>query len=156
MKYILRNCRTVFRYLFFVKEFLYFKKNSNKKIYWKNRYPILNDKLSQTGFDKHYVYHTAWAARILKQINPKKHIDISSDIRFVTMVSAFIPIDYYEYRAANLKLDNLTSKSADIVNLPFKDNSIKSLSCMHVIEHIGLGRYGDTLDPEGDTKVLMS
>lgn len=26
---------------------------------------------------------------------------------------------------------------------------------MHVIEHIGLGRYGDPLDPEGDLKAVM-
>ena len=38
--------------------------------------------------------------------------------------------------------------------LPFEDNSIESLSCMHVIEHIGLGRYGDPLDPQGDLKAI--
>src|SRR5262249_34943075 len=33
--------------------------------------------------------------------------------------------------------------------LPFADGGIPSLSCLHVIEHIGLGRYGDPLDPSG-------
>ena len=36
--------------------------------------------------------------------------------------------------------------------MPFKDNSVNSLSCLHVAEHIGLGRYGDSLDPFGTKK----
>jgi Caenorhabditis protein of unknown function, DUF268 len=33
--------------------------------------------------------------------------------------------------------------------MPFADRSVASLSCLHVAEHIGLGRYGDPLDPSG-------
>ena len=36
--------------------------------------------------------------------------------------------------------------------LPFPDNSVESLSCMHVMEHVGLGRYGDTVDARGDLR----
>ncbi len=36
--------------------------------------------------------------------------------------------------------------------LPFANNSVESLSCMHVVEHVGLGRYGDPLDYDGDIK----
>ena len=36
--------------------------------------------------------------------------------------------------------------------MPFEDRSVSSLSCLHVAEHIGLGRYGDPLDPAGTTK----
>jgi predicted SAM-dependent methyltransferase len=32
------------------------------------------------------------------------------------------------------------------------DRSLSSVSCLHVIEHIGLGRYGDALDPAGTRK----
>ena len=39
-------------------------------------------------------------------------------------------------------------------NISFEDNSIDSLSCMHVMEHVGLGRYGDKLDAEGDLKAI--
>jgi SAM-dependent methyltransferase len=42
--------------------------------------------------------------------------------------------------------------AADLLALSFRDDSILSLSCMHVIEHVGLGRYGDTLDPMGDAR----
>jgi ubiquinone/menaquinone biosynthesis C-methylase UbiE len=48
----------------------------------------------------------------------------------------------------------LASKEGDLNNLPFESNSVECLSCMHTIEHIGLGRYGDTLDPDGDLKAI--
>lgn len=120
----------------------------------KDIYPQPFDKTALTGFDRHYVYHTAWAARCIKKINPEKHIDISSSLYFSGIVSAFVPIEFYDYRPAELQLSGLTSKHADLMQLPFTDNSIYSLSCMHTVEHIGLGRYGDPVDPEGDLKAI--
>lgn len=70
-------------------------------------------------------------------------------------LSASLPVEFYDYRPAKLTLTNLTTGEADLTNLKdFQDNSIESLSCLHVIEHIGLGRYGDTIDPEGDMKAI--
>lgn len=119
-----------------------------------NQYPCLRDWTTNTTFESHYMYHPAWAARAVRKINPKKHIDISSSLTFATMLSAFIPVEFYDYRPARLFLDNLISKKGDLMNLPFKTNSIESLSCMHTIEHIGLGRYGVPLDPNGDLKAI--
>jgi len=122
----------------------------------KNRglYPCLDDSTSETPFDTHYVYHLSWAARILEKTKPILHVDISSLLYFSTIVSAFIPVFYLEFRPARLNLSNLSSGAANIHYLPFKDESIESLSCMHAVEHIGLGRYGDPVDPEGDIKAI--
>ncbi|MBU3616726.1 DUF268 domain-containing protein [Polynucleobacter sp. JS-Polo-80-F4] len=128
--------------------------NSRFSMEWNDRYPCLNDATSNTGFDSHYLFHTAWAARILAKNKPSLHIDISSCLRFVSLVSAFIPIHFYDYRPAQLNLSGLQSSQADLMNLPFENNSVESLSCMHVIEHIGLERYGDLFDPEGDLKAI--
>lgn len=49
-----------------------------------------------------------------------------------------------------MNLTNLSCDAADIVSLPFSNNSIPSLSCMHVVEHIGLGRYGDPINSKAD------
>nr|WP_246513729.1 DUF268 domain-containing protein [Azospirillum picis] len=38
--------------------------------------------------------------------------------------------------------------------LRFDDESLNSASCMHVLEHVGLGRYGDPLDYDGDIKAM--
>lgn len=118
-------------------------------------FPCVNDNTNSISFDAHYVYHPAWAARVLAELSPEEHIDISSTINFSTVVSAFIPVKYYEYRPVDFKLSGLESKKVDLINLPFEDNSIYSLSCMHVVEHIGLGRYGDEIDPWGDLKAIQ-
>lgn len=142
----------------FSEEFQKFKKmpgvGGRFRLEWDDKYPCLNDKTDETGFDRHYVYHPAWAARILAQTLPKEHVDISSTLHFCTLVSAFIPVKYFDYRPADLKLDNLCSESADLLSLPFSDGSVLSISCMHVVEHVGLGRYGDPLDPDGDLKAI--
>lgn len=128
--------------------------NGRFSMNWEERYPCLNDATSTTGFDAHYLFHTAWAARILAKNKPELHIDISSCLRFVSLVSAFVPVHFYDYRPAELNLSGLESNKADLMNLPFSDNSVQSLSCMHVIEHIGLERYGDPLDAQGDLKAI--
>ncbi|MCA6436623.1 MAG: DUF268 domain-containing protein [Bacteroidota bacterium] len=120
------------------------------QINWSDRFIYLNDNTKDTFFDAHYIYHPAWAARIVKKLNFEKHIDISSTLHFAAIVSAFKTIEFYDYRPANLNLSNLTTNFADLTKLPFKNNSIQSISCMHVIEHIGLGRYGDPIDPKAD------
>jgi SAM-dependent methyltransferase len=59
---------------------------------------------------------------------------------------------FLDYRPLNARLSGLASVAGDIRSLPFVDSTVTSLSCLHVIEHIGLGRYGDDLDPKGSSK----
>ena len=147
----LRKLKHVIKYCDYIKDFSKFKKLKSKsqnttKMSWKNRLPCLNEKTTETYFDRHYIYHTGWAARSLNKIKPTKHIDISSSLYFASIASAFVPMTFYDYRPAKIELPNLSYASADLLNLQFESNSIKSLSCMHVVEHIGLGRYGDPID----------
>lgn len=116
--------------------------------------PCLGQNTPQTSFDRHYVYHTGWAARILSETRPARHVDISSSVYFVGLVSAFLPIEHYDYRPPDLRLTHIKTGFADLHDLPFADVSLASVSCMHVVEHVGLGRYGDPLDPEGDAKAM--
>ena len=138
----------IFRGLRFVKHYYKFMLlNDNRfNLSFNNCWPILNEWSTDHGFDRHYVYHTSWAARIIANNPPQLHIDIASDLRFSTLISAFTRVEYYDYRKLDLELGNLKIGVADLLELPFKSNSIKSISCMHVIEHIGLGRYGDPID----------
>jgi hypothetical protein len=119
---------------------------------WGDRFPCLNDRTEQTSFDRIYLLHLAWAARILAHTRPKDHVDISSYIYFPALVSAFIPMTYLEYRPVDLSLTGLTPGRCDLLALPFENDRVNSLSCMHVLEHVGLGRYGDPLDAEGDIR----
>jgi SAM-dependent methyltransferase len=121
---------------------------------WSDRWPCLTDATGQTGFDAHYLYHTAWAARILARTRPSLHIDIGYCLRFATLVSAFVPVDFYDFCPAEIRLSNLRCRHADLLALPFEDASVRSLSCMHVVEHIGLERYVDPFDPKGALKAI--
>lgn len=129
-------------------------KHSNTRFDNVSLLPLVFDKTDETPFEPHYTYHPAWAARILAKTKPKKHIDISSTLNFCTVISAFIPVVFYDYRPAKLNLNNLESLQGNLLQLPFEDNSVTSLSCMHTIEHVGLGRYGDKLDYDGDLKAI--
>jgi hypothetical protein len=131
VKKVLKNIR--FKNGFDTFSRLALRGNNRFSVKWRDRYPCLDDNTPNTVFDRHYVYHTSWAARILAKTRPEYHVDISSDLRFVTLVSAFVPIRFYDYRPAELVLDNLTLEHTDITQLSFEDDSIGSLSCMHVV-----------------------
>lgn len=134
----------------------YSKKNKRERfpVQLINIKPYLKDNTNLTNFDSHYIYHPAWAARIIAKTKPEKHFDISSSLSFSTIISAFTAVKFYDYRPANINLSNMTSEKANLLSLPFADNSISSLSCMHTVEHIGLGRYGDNIDPDADLKAI--
>jgi len=140
----------------FTAQWFSFRSKNDRRFSIKMRdvHPCLSDRITTTPFDHHYTYHPAWAARILAQTKPEFHVDISSILSFSTICSAFIPVRFYDYRPAELSLSNLDSAFADLKQLPFQSASIHSISCMHTIEHIGLGRYGDTLDVTGDIKAI--
>ena len=103
-----------FRYLGFLKEWKQFKSAAEKinderfSLSSKDFYPILYEKSATHNYDRHYVYHLAWAARKLNEIKPEYHVDISSSLHFSTIVSAFIPVKFYDYRATDIQLSNLT------------------------------------------------
>lgn len=150
--------RRVRRWLEFRREFVEFERlakgDPRLRLRWSERHACLDDRTKATPFDAHYTYHTAWAARCVAAIRPAVHVDISSSLYFSTLVSAFVPVRFYDYRPAAISLDGLVSAHADLTCLPFPSASVSSLSCMHVVEHVGLGRYGDPIDPTGDLKAV--
>jgi SAM-dependent methyltransferase len=157
MKKLIKKTIRIILSPFILKDYFAFKKSDASKrfsIRLKDFYPQIKDKTVKTGFDRHYVYHTSWAARKVKEINPIKHIDISSSLYFCGIVSAFTDINFYDYRPADLHLSGLKSLEGNLHSLPFETNSVGSISCMHTIEHIGLGRYGDSINSEGDIKAI--
>lgn len=147
------------RQLRFRKEFLALRRQAAARgarfaLRWRDRWPCLEDRTADTPFDRHYVYHTAWAARVLAERRPTKHVDISSSLYFCAIASAFVPVDCYDFRPPRLELDGLRCDRADLLALPFDSGSIPSLSCMHVLEHVGLARYGDPLDYNADLRAF--
>jgi hypothetical protein len=112
-------------------------------------YPCLADRLPTTPFDPHYFYQGNWLARRLADFKPAQHVDIGSSVLTMGVLSAHVPTIFVDYRPLTVHQSGLNCVAADINQLPFADRSVASLSCLHVIEHIGLGRYGDPLNVDG-------
>ena len=115
-------------------------------------HPCINDDTPKTLFEPHYFYQGIWAGRLIYQNLINNHVDVGSELRWVGSLTVFTNVIFVDIRPFDTDLPNLKMIKGNILNLPFDDNSIQSLSSMHVIEHIGLGRYGDKLDPEGTKK----
>jgi SAM-dependent methyltransferase len=115
-------------------------------------YPCLIDNTSTIRVDVHYFYQAVWAYKRILQNGSKRHVDVGSDIKFVGMLTAALDVTFIDIRPPNIMLERFTVKEASILSLPYQDNSVSSLSCLHVLEHIGLGRYGDPIDPRGSEK----
>jgi SAM-dependent methyltransferase len=103
-------------------------------------------------FDKHYVYMDRWAFKQILKHKPLEHIDVGSSIRFLSMASAITHVKFVDIRPIKTDFDNFECITGSILNMPFESKSVVSLSCLHVAEHIGLGRYGDPLDVLGTKK----
>ena len=111
--------------------------------------PQLHDRIAKTPFDAHYFWSSGWAMRRIVTRRPAQHVDIGSHTMFVNLLSAVLRVIFVDFRPLAVNLAGLASCGGDILSLPFADSSVESLSCLHVAEHIGLGRYGDRLNPLG-------
>lgn len=138
----------------YLKDWRAFQRQSGGKLHWGDSYPCLRDRVTHTPFDGHYFYQAAWLARNLAKQQPPQHVDIGSDIRMNNVLSAFVPLEFIDYRPLEVNLSGLLCSKGDLSALDRENGSILSLSCLHVIEHVGLGRYGDSVDPEGSFKAL--
>ena len=124
----------------------------NFSIETEDLYPRLGDKTGNTPLDTIYFLQNAWCAEKIFANRPEQHFDIGSDARFIGIISQFVLTTMVDIRPLPIELSGLDFVRGDITALPFKDGEIKSASSICVIEHIGLGRYGDPLDPFGSEK----
>jgi len=122
---------------------------------WRDSYPCLGDWVQETPFDPHYFYQGAWLARGLAAASPRLHVDLGSSVLTISVASATTDTIFLDYRPLRARLAGLLGVAGDITRLPFASASLVSVSCLHVIEHIGLGRYGDALDPLGTEKAAV-
>jgi SAM-dependent methyltransferase len=117
-------------------------------------YPCLGDDTTETQIEPIYFYQDAWAFERIIQQQPESHVDVGSHHKFVALLSIVISVTMIDFRPLSLPLDSLRFQKGSILELPFEDNSILSVSSLCVIEHIGLGRYGDPLDFDGTEKAI--
>jgi hypothetical protein len=101
----------------------------------------------------HYFFQDLWAASRLHEAGARRHVDVGSRLDgFVAHVLPFCDVCYVDVRPLEARIPRLTFARALLTQLPFLTGTIPSLSCLHVLEHVGLGRYGDPIDPEGHVR----
>lgn len=136
----------LFGYLWFIRDYLKFSITSRVKPKFTELFPQLHDKTDLTPFDAHYFYQQLWVFEEVLKKKPRKHVDVASTYEMSGYLSKVVPTTFIDYRPIETDLKNLEIMRGDITKLPLKPNSVTSLSCLHVMEHIGLGRYGDPVD----------
>jgi hypothetical protein len=148
----LSSLRFVFGYIRDLIRWSKTSKFSEGKLFQLRLLPILSDKFAASGTASgHYFHQDLWAARLIFKNKPKRHIDVGSRIDgFVSHLLTFMEVDVVDIRALSSKVTGLNFLQADMMS----DKSIQikpasSISCLHALEHFGLGRYGDPLRPDG-------
>lgn len=116
-----------------------------------NLHPIITDRSNPAGALNNYMLQDLWAAKLVCRSGVKKHYDIGSRVDgFITHLLAMdIEVTLIDIREYPGKLNNLKFIQADATTMDgIEDESIESLSALCSLEHFGLGRYGDPVDPE--------
>lgn len=115
----------------------------------RDAYPQIWDRLATSPFDNHYFHQDVWAARRVAEDRPERHVDVGSRVDYVGFLTAITKVTFVDIRPLEARIPDLTSVAGSVLAMPFEDQTLPSVSCLHVAEHIGLGRYGDPLDPAG-------
>jgi len=152
MKY--RLLQSPLRQFRFWRDYLRFSRMADERPALSKLYPILDDADQPAGALGAYFYQAVWAARLILSHRPATHVDVGSQLFYVGMLSTAVPVTFLDLRPVNLRLPGLTCQQGTLLAMPFPDASVQSLSCLHVVEHVGLGRYGDVINPEGTRLAL--
>ena len=120
----------------------------------RDTFPKVGDRMLSTPFDTHYLYQDTWAAQRIAEVRPGRHVDVGSRVEFACFSTAICPVEFVDIRPLEAEIEGLTSTAGSVLELPFDTHSLDSVSCLHVVEHVGLGRYGDPLDPLGTIKAV--
>jgi hypothetical protein len=135
----------------FVRDYRNYERLSGQKIGYRDLWPFLNDKTDTTPIG-YYFYQDTWAFHKIAKALPASHVDVGSTALLVGCLAGIVPTVSVDIRPLDVSLPGLTHKQGSIIELPFATGAVESISSLCVVEHIGLGRYGDPLDPEGSRK----
>jgi SAM-dependent methyltransferase len=148
--------------LFYLKDYILYKtytkrKSEPFKINVLDTKPFLYDRFGKAGeVSRHYFYQDIWASKKVYESKVIVHHDIGSRLNgFISQCIIFTRVVMLDIRPLDITVDNLEFIQTDATNMRnIKSDSIESLSSLHAVEHFGLGRYGDKVDPLGYLKVI--
>jgi Cyclopropane fatty acid synthase and related methyltransferases len=98
-----------------------------------------------------YFWQDLYVAQRIFTNKPKKHVDVGSSVGgFVTHVASYRPIEVLDIRSLDVNIPNVTFRQHDIMDSSLlQAEYTDSISSLHVLEHFGLGRYGDPICYDG-------
>lgn len=134
-----------------------FKSKLNAEFAWGSELPILDERNESSGSLGAYFYQDQLVARWIHEAAPVRHVDVGSRLDgFIGSLSIFREVEVIDIRPQPEPVSNVRFHQLDLMaELPSQwRKCTDSLSCLHTIEHFGLGRYGDSIDPEGHLKGL--
>lgn len=120
-------------------------------------YPVLRERFETNGdLKSHYFHEDLLVARRIFENNPAKHVDVGSRVDgLVAHVASFRALEVFDIRPQKTIIHNIKFVTADFMQIPDSlHNYTDSLSSLNVVEHFGLGRYGDPVDVNGHIKGL--
>lgn len=123
-----------------------------------HNYMILSDYDDKAGVTKtHYFHQDLLVAKYIYEDQPKRHIDIGSRVDgFVAHVASFRKIEIVDIRPLE-KSEHENIKFVQVNATNWHDfGKTDSISCLHSIEHFGLGRYNDPIDINGHYKGIAN
>lgn len=123
------------------------------------RYPILQDRYMDSACLGSYFWQDLWATRKIFDNKPIIHYDIGSRVDgFIAHIASFrMNIKCIDIRPQKSHINGVEFIQADATTLRgIDDNSVESISALCSLEHFGLGRYGDEIDPRAFDKVAKS
>ena len=121
--------------------------------------PIVGDRLAESGVARgSYFHQDLYVARRIFAAKPERHVDIGSRVDgFVAHVASFREIEVFDIRPTSARAQSIVFRQANLMKLdPSLVAYCDSVSSLSVIEHFGLGRYGDPIDAAGHLKGLES
>ena len=99
-------------------------------------------------------FECAFAAEHIARVKPTNILDIGSIRSFITGLLAYYDVTTVDVRKRDPLLANETVITSDAKRLDLPDASFDVILSMCALEHFGLGRYGDELDVDADTKAF--
>ena len=122
------------------------------------RVPCLFDWDDEGGTTKsEYFWQDLVVARMIFAAQPERHVDVGSRVDgFVAHVASFREIEVLDIRPISTTVPGVVFRQLDLMNADTMAEYCDSLSCLHALEHFGLGRYGDPIDPAGFDRGLVN
>ncbi len=122
-------------------------------------YPCPGDRFEEGGVASgHYFHQDLLVARKIYERSPSCHVDVGSRLDgFVAHVASYRNIEVLDIRPITKKVHNIVFHQFDLMNpVGNFEAYCESLSCLHTLEHLGLGRYGDPIMVDGYEKGFNS